>query len=113
MIRKLRPYKHNVVLTAKVVELMVTVEGKDIDSPCVNEYLIADDSGCVMMRVTSKHVIENGQWIRVINAYTDVVDASLRVAVDNDKQIFPIDTPANNAINLSNNVSLINYVQWQ
>ncbi|RCH94378.1 hypothetical protein CU098_005689 [Rhizopus stolonifer] len=99
-ISTLKPDAFRCDLTAKVLEHVMTVSVKQADSDALlilNEYLIGDDSGCVVLNTKQDTVYD------IKNAYTQATEGYLRVyANDIETSSASLDK-----VNTENNKSLV------
>ncbi|KAI8062328.1 uncharacterized protein B0P05DRAFT_556545 [Gilbertella persicaria] len=103
-ISTLKPDAFRCDLTAKVLEHVMTVSAKQADSDALlilNEYLIGDDSGCVVLNTKQDLTIDTVYDIK--NAYTQATEGYLRVyANDIETSSASLDK-----VNTENNKSLV------
>ncbi|CAO3616685.1 unnamed protein product [Cunninghamella echinulata] len=108
-VSSLLPNQYGIHLRVKIIEWLVTVETTYNDKTVqVQEYLVGDHSGCVMLKTIAKD-LDIGKWISLNNAYTQLIDGSLRLVLSDQKDIAICDD-SEDQVNTSNNVSFKNYV---
>ncbi|ORX49465.1 hypothetical protein DM01DRAFT_1338138 [Hesseltinella vesiculosa] len=110
-ISQLRPNQHNVHLQVKVIDWMVSVDATvEGTKQVVSEYLVADHSGCVMLRVTSPTRYHKDNWLEITGMHTQVMESSIRLVVEKPDQIILLaSAPTDAAVNTNNNISFIEY----
>ncbi|KAI8096693.1 uncharacterized protein BX664DRAFT_324616 [Halteromyces radiatus] len=111
-IRTLAPSQFGIQLRVKIIDWLVTVETTMNDETIeVSEYLVGDQSGCIMLKTNVKGC-SNGQWLDIKNGYTQVVNGSLRLVVDNKSDISMVDTDTltDHDIDTSYNASFIEFL---
>ncbi|KAF7729354.1 hypothetical protein EC973_004610 [Apophysomyces ossiformis] len=106
-VASLHPDQWGVELVVKVVELLVSVETSDElsgGSICVSEYVVGDETGCIIIKTTSG--LNIGKSVRIKNGYTEVLDGYMRlVATDVEEAKDAVEAM------MDNNVSSIKFVR--
>ncbi|KAI8329227.1 hypothetical protein BC941DRAFT_518869 [Chlamydoabsidia padenii] len=109
-INTVKPNQHGIHLCLKVLDWLVTMESVKNGVPIqMSEYLVGDQSGCIVLKVPIKG-LESGTWINIKNGYTQVVAGSIRLVVDLDSDIEMATGDKDDSINMSNNLSFIEYL---
>ncbi|CAO3625303.1 unnamed protein product [Cunninghamella blakesleeana] len=98
-------------IKVKVIEWLVTVEATHNDKKVqVYEYIVGDSSGCIMLKTIDKDLVV-GKWITLNNAYTQLINGSLRLVISHEKDIvIHEESDDDKKVDTSNNVSFTNYV---
>ncbi|KAI8377918.1 uncharacterized protein BYT42DRAFT_614565 [Radiomyces spectabilis] len=109
-VEALEPDSYGIQLQVKVVELLVRMEADDGqgNTTSVYEYLVGDQTSSVVLQTTKELPLH--QVLRIQNAYTQVVEGSLRLVVSAENITIDASSPPSAIESIGDhNISLIQF----
>ncbi|KAI8885310.1 hypothetical protein K501DRAFT_311668 [Backusella circina FSU 941] len=99
------PDSYGIETTAKITELLVSLETKDELKPItIYEYIIADDTGCIILNTQQQ--LEVDQVYTLKDGYTKLIEDNLRLY---SNTLLPCPEYKMDSIDLHNNRSFISF----
>ncbi|KAI7898223.1 uncharacterized protein BX663DRAFT_525635 [Cokeromyces recurvatus] len=102
-ISTLTPNEFRINIKVKVIELLITLETKHEKSNSmiiIHEYLVGDESGCIILNTKQELKIDSTYTIK--NGYTETIEGYLRLYAEHLEP-----TTASLCINVNNNRSFV------